>query len=305
MKLVVVGLGLIGGSLALDLRERGFVSRVTGLETDPDHRAQAVSLKLVDEALDSSALGDAPAVETALGSADLVVLAVPVGAISDLLPGILDRIGPAATVTDMGSTKERICLAVRSHPKRAQYVPSHPMAGTENSGPAAALKGLYNRKTAVICEAESCGPDHLRKIELMYERLGMRLVRMGAAEHDLHVAYVSHLSHVSSFVLAGTVLAKERNAATIFDLASGGFESTVRLAKSSPGMWGPIFEQNQDNVVAALDDYIGQLQEFRQALAGRRWDEARRLMTEANRIRPVLADIGARTQSSKTNGKLN
>jgi prephenate dehydrogenase len=286
MRVAIVGIGLIGGSAARDLRETGFARELVGVEADPAHAREAVARGLVDgiEELDAAA-----------ARADLVLLAVPVSAIERLLPRVLDHAGPGATVIDMGSTKERICRAVDAHPRRAQFVPAHPMAGTEHSGPAAAVSGLFTGKAAVICDGRRSGPEHLARAQALFrDALGMRLVAMGSAEHDLHAAYVSHLSHISSFVLANTVLELERDVATIFDLASGGFESTVRLAKSSPGMWGPIFEHNRDHVLAALDSYIRQLDEFRRVLAARDFAGAARLMGEANQIRRVLADLSTR-----------
>ncbi len=279
MKATVVGLGLIGGSLAKDLKARGFLTHVTGVDQSSEHRRKALELGLVDEVAD---------LEEAVSHADLVVLAIPVDVATRLLPAILDRVPDQTTVTDMGSTKAAICQAVESHPKRAQFVPSHPMAGTENSGPTAAIGDLFDGATAVICDPERSGARHLERIRRMYEVLGMRLTAMTSAEHDLHTAYVSHLSHVCSFVLANTVLHKEKNVRTIFDLAGGGFESTVRLAKSSPEMWAPIFDQNRSNVISALRDYIDQLTRFRESLE--QWDVTKLsvMMKEANQIRRVL-----------------
>ena len=285
MRLAVVGLGLIGGSLALDLKERGWAREVIGVDAHEPHCEQALRLKLVDRV---------SSLQEAVPAADLVILAIPVGAIQRLLPEVLTLAGPQTTVTDMGSTKVGICRAVISHPRRAQYVASHPMAGTENSGPTAALSGLFDGKTAVICDASASGSHHLERVRKMFETLGMRQITLSPEEHDLHAAFVSHLSHISSFVLANTVLAEEKNANTIFDLAGGGFESTVRLAKSSPDMWGPIFEENHANVVAALESYIAHLQEFHGALKSRDFKQTRRLMEDANSIRRVLADMRSR-----------
>jgi prephenate dehydrogenase len=283
MKLTVVGLGLIGGSAALDLKARGFATRVTGVDSSPEHGRQALERGLVDEV---------KPLEEALADSALVIISVPVSGISRVLHHAL-ALGQA-TVTDMGSTKSSICEAVASHPGRSRYVASHPMAGTEHSGPKAAIAGLFEGKAAVICDGEQSDPESLALVEEMYRALKMRLVRMGSTEHDLHAAYVSHLSHISSFVLANTVLDKEKDVDTIFDLASGGFESTVRLAKSSPDMWTPIFEQNRGSVVEALEAYIGHLTRFRDSLANGKLDETRRLMENANRIRGVLARIAPR-----------
>ena len=290
MKVAIVGLGLIGGSLALDLKERGWARQRVGVEFNSGHAEKALELGLVDSV---------ETLEKSLKGADLVVLAVPVGAIRILLPEVLSLVEGGTTVTDMGSTKASICQAVGSHPKREQFVASHPMAGTENSGPMAALEGLFDKKTAVLCERERSASRHLARVEEFYGVLGMRLVSMSAEEHDLHAAYISHLSHISSFVLANTVLAQEKNTRAIFDLAGGGFESTVRLAKSSPEMWAPIFEENRSNVVAALEAYISELQEFRRTLIEEKIHETRKLMEDATRIRPVLASIGTRARNPK------
>jgi prephenate dehydrogenase len=286
MKVTIIGLGLIGGSLAMDLRKSGFATNLIGVDDNEVHREQARHRGLVDSI---------KPLEAAVAGADLVVIATPVNAVIKLLPEILARIESGTTVTDMGSTKEEICRAVADHPKRAQYVASHPMAGTEHSGPLAAFRGLFTNRTAVICDAEMSGALHLRRIDEMYEILKMRKTYMTSAVHDLHAAYVSHLSHISSFVLANTVLDKERDVEAIFDLAGGGFESTVRLAKSSPAMWSPIFEQNTDNIAAALGAYIEGLQAFHKALVEERYAETREQMTKANEIRRVLQSIGSRS----------
>ncbi len=288
MRITVIGLGLIGGSLALDLKKRGFAAHVTGVDANAEHAATAKKLRLVDSIVPLPA---------ALSQSDLVILAIPVGQIVKLLPDILAQIPPTTTVTDMGSTKATICAAIADHPRRKNFVASHPMAGTENSGPEAALTGLFDLKTAVVCDRDESGPEHLKRIEALYAALKMRLIFMTAKEHDLHTAFVSHLSHISSFVLANTVLSQEKNTRTIFDLAGGGFESTVRLAKSSPAMWLPIFEHNLANVTQAVGAYIEHLQEFHRALQSPHARETVALMENANQIRPVLANIGSRKET--------
>lgn len=283
MKLSVVGVGLIGGSMALDLRECGFAKRVWGVDNNAGHVEQAKLLGIVEKMC---------SLEEACADADLVVLAVPVNAINALLPKVLDLISGTATVTDVGSTKSQLCEVVASHPRRKQYVPSHPMAGTEFSGPSAAVRGLFKGKAAVICDRNKNNSKCVAVIEKMYEALQMRLVNMDSTEHDLHAAYVSHLSHISSFVLATTVLDKEKNVNAIFDLASGGFESTVRLAKSSPEMWAPIFEQNQASIAEALGEYIERLKKFQQSIVSGNFSETKKTMEHANEIRRVLLKIG-------------
>jgi len=280
MKVAIVGLGLIGGSAALDLKSSGFASRVIGVDSNSDHTSQALRLGLVE---------DVQSFDRAVATSDLVILAIPVNAIRAVLPDVLSKLKADATVTDMGSTKGTICTTVQDHPRRGQYVASHPMAGTEFSGPQAAIRDLFVEKAAVICERSKSAPEHVSTIERMYTALKMRLIYMEAAEHDLHAAYVSHLSHISSFVLANTVLAKEKDVNAIFDLASGGFESTVRLAKSSPLMWTPIFEQNREQVVGALQAYIEHLKEFQESLVKSDFQKTRSLMERANEIRRVLS----------------
>jgi prephenate dehydrogenase len=290
MKLTVIGLGLIGGSLALDLRSKNFAASVIGVDENDEHCQQARNRGLVDEI---------QKIEKAVVGADLVILAVPVDAILRLLPKVLDLIGADTTVTDMGSTKSAIVQSVKSHSRRAQFVASHPMAGTEHSGPLAALRGLFADRTAVICDAEASNPRDLRRVDEMFEVLKMRTIHMSAEEHDLHTAYISHLSHISSFVLANTVLAKEKNVSTIFDLAGGGFESTVRLAKSSPAMWSPIFEQNLQNISDALGTYIEQLTEFHGSLKAKNFSKTKIMMNGANEIGRVLQNIGNRGDKKK------
>ncbi len=281
-QVTVIGLGLIGGSIAKDLRAKGVAKKFVGVDTDPDHCQKAMELKLVDEV---------ESLEDSVRASDVVILAVPVDRIVRLLPQILNWVNLDTTVVDMGSTKESICDSVKNHQKRNQFVPSHPMAGTENSGPTSALSGLFRDKTAIICDPEKSGDQHIERVKEIYTALESRLLFMSAKEHDLHVAYVSHLSHISSFALANTILDEEKSVSTIFDLASGGFSSTVRLAKSSPEMWGPIFEQNRSYVVTALESYIGQLKRFHQALVSGDSEETRSLMMNANQVRRVLENM--------------
>lgn len=282
MKVAVIGLGLIGGSLALDLRGRGFATSVIGFDRSEDHCAQARNRGIVDEIVP---------LKEAAALADLVILAIPVNAIVQLLPLLLDQIGDHTTVTDMGSTKSAIVNAVSRHKRREQFVAAHPMAGTEYSGPLAASRGLFDGRTTVICDAEASAARDLRRVDEMFEVLKMRKVHMTSSHHDLHTAYISHLSHISSFVLANTVLDKEKDVNAIFDLAGGGFESTVRLAKSSPAMWLPIFEQNSEYVIDALGAYIEQLRDFHKALIEKRMEDIKDKMIQANEIRRVLQSI--------------
>ena len=282
MKATVIGLGLIGGSMALDLRKAGLVTDVTGIDSNPEHTREAIQLGLV-ETIDDD--------KHSLSSADLVVLAIPVSSLSKLLPSILDTVKKDAVVIDAGSTKNLICRAVSAHKNREQFVASHPIAGTENSGPSAAFEGLFKNKTNIICEKSKSSAYALEVAQRVFNVLGMNTIFMEPEEHDKHVAYVSHLSHVSSFLLGQTVLDIERDEKNIFALAGSGFASTVRLAKSSPDMWAPIFEQNAEYLSQALLEYIMHLQRFQYYLMKRDGKELHRIMTEANRIREILNGI--------------
>lgn len=290
MKVAVVGLGLIGGSIALDLKAKGFASEVIGVDKNEDHVTEALSLGLVDRA---------SSIEEICLECDLIVLCIPVDALSLLLPRVLDSVGPNVTVTDVGSTKSKIIEKIKNHPKKEQFVPSHPMAGTEFSGPKAAHRGLFKNKVTVICDPQSCAEVHLKKVTDMYEALQMKVLHMDAKEHDLNAAYVSHLSHISSFVLASTVLDKEKNVTEIFNLAGAGFESTVRLAKSSPDMWAPIFEQNHDFIVEALASYIDHLKIFHLALVTKNYQLTKALMGQSNEIKRVLEVMSGKGKSNE------
>ena len=281
MKIGIIGLGLIGGSMAIDLKRRGFAHEVLGVEADPVNAAAACQMGLVDEVTDLAGC---------VSGGDLVVLAVPVGAAVRLLPQVLDMIpeGSDKVVMDVCSTKEVIADAVKNHPKRSHYVATHPMAGTEYSGPWAAMSGLFDGHACIICDAENSCPVAVAKVEALYDVLNMRTIRMDSSNHDVHTAYVSHISHVTSFALALTVLDKEKDEKHIFDLASGGFSSTVRLAKSSPDMWTPILSQNRENVLHVMDTYIEKMNEFRKAIAEGDEPRVRSLIEEANRIRRII-----------------
>ena len=276
-------MGLIGGSMALDLKRRGFADRIYGVETDPAGAAAALTIGLADEIVP---------LETCVERADIVVVAVPVGVAVDLVCRVLDLFGEAGSgskiVIDTCSTKERITQATRYHPCRGQFVSTHPMAGTEYSGPWAAMPGLFDGRACIFANTQESAPKALKAIEELYDVLNMRPIYMDAAQHDVHTAYVSHISHVTSFALALTVLEKERDEKHIFDLASGGFSSTVRLAKSNPDMWIPILTQNRDNVLRVMDTYIEKMQAFREAIADFDEERIRALVTEANRIRKII-----------------
>lgn len=274
----LIGVGHIGGSMALALKKAGMISRVIGVDISIKHLEQARELGLIDE---YASLADG------VEASDLVVLAVPVNSMITLLPEVLDLVDKQ-TVIDVGSTKATILKGVQHHPHRSNFVATHPMAGTEFSGPEAALADLFENKTCVLVETEKSDPTRVKEIMDLYSKLQMNLVYLDPDAHDLHTAYVSHISHISSFALALTVLAKEKDENQIFELASGGFSSTVRLAKSSPDMWTPIFEQNRDNVLDVLDEHINTLSRFRSLLIKKDFTTFKKLIQEANQIKKIL-----------------
>ena len=280
MTIAVVGIGLIGGSLMIDLRKRGFTDKIIGVDSNLQHRNIAQLCGLVDETDE---------LESAVDKSDLIILSTPVDANCEMLPGILDRInGTSKVVTDMGSTKGRIARVSEGHPNRGRYVALHPMAGTEFSGPLAAIGRLFDYKTAIICDPELSDKDALRLIEKMLDVLNMRKVYMNSSDHDVHVAYVSHISHITSFSLALSVLDKEREEQNILTLAGGGFESTVRLAKSNGDTWAPIFLENSQYIIEVMDNYIEKMNLFRNLIAENDKEGLKALMAEANKIRKIL-----------------
>jgi prephenate dehydrogenase len=278
MVITVIGLGLMGGSAAIDLRKRGFATKILGVDNDRINANAALNIGLVDEICN---------LEDGVKQAELVIIAIPADAEVTILPRVLDLV-ENQYVTDMCSTKSRIAQVIKYHKNRKQYVSAHPMAGTEYSGPWAAVSGLFDGKAVIFTDTEESGIKALTVAKRMYEALNMRIIYMNSTNHDVHAAYVSHISHISSFALALTVLEKEKNEKHIFDLASGGFDSTVRLAKSSADMWAPIFSQNRDNVITVLDTYIKQLQKFRNLIAEDEQEEVKELIKESNKIKRVL-----------------
>lgn len=278
MKITIIGLGLIGGSFAKDLRLARFATEFVGVEANKSHAQEALKLGLVDRI---------EPLEKGIKNSDLIIIAIPVDKELEVLPAVLDGIDRGTTVTDMGSTKKVITDLVKSHPHRNQFIAAHPMSGTENSGPAAAIEGLFKGKIAIICDQENSGPQHLALVEKMFQVLGMNIAYMSSDEQDHSTAFVSHLPHAAAFALANAVQDKEdRN--IIFDLASGGFRSTVRLAKSSCSMWKPVFEQNSHYVVNSLDVYIQHLQQFRDCIKNNQFDKLQDLILNANKIRTIL-----------------
>jgi len=280
MVIAVVGIGLIGGSLMIDLRKRGFATHIIGVDNNVTHGNIAILSGLVDE-IDS--------LENAVGKSDLIILSTPVNTNSTMLPRILDMIvGTTKVVTDMGSTKGSIARASVNHPGRGRYVAVHPMAGTEFSGPLAAIGKLFDYKPAIICDRELSDTDALMTVEKMLETLNMRKVYMNSSDHDVHVAYVSHISHIISFSLALSVLEKEEKEQNILTLAGGGFESTVRLAKSNGDTWAPIFSENAEYILEVMDTYIEKMNSFRKMISENNIDGLKDLMEEANKIRKIL-----------------
>lgn len=280
MKIAVVGIGLIGGSLMVDLRKRNFASHIIGVDSNVNHRNIAQLCGLVDET---------DTLENAIERSDLIILSTPVHTNCVMLPGILDRIaGTEKVVTDMGSTKAGIAEISRNHPARGRYVALHPMAGTEFSGPMAAIGKLFDYKPAIICDKELSDADALEKVESMLAVLNMKKVYMNSSDHDIHVAYVSHISHITSFSLALSVLEKEQAEQNILTLAGGGFDSTVRLAKSNAETWAPIFLENSKFILEVMDTYIEKMNAFRKMIVEKDVDGLKGLMEEANKIRKIL-----------------
>lgn len=274
----IVGVGLIGGSLALKCRKNGLANRIVGVDSNQEHGMKAIELGLVDEMMP---------LDEAILAADVIVLAVPVGALSALLPYVLDRVSDQVVI-DMGSTKSQLANLVKNHPHRGRFVASHPMWGTEYSGPTAAVETAFENKAVIVCDASDSDPDALEIATDIFDSLKMRIIEMGANEHDLHAAYVSHISHITSFALANTVLEKEKEDDAIFEMASAGFESTVRLAKSSPDMWTPILMQNRENILDVLNEHITQLRKFKSCLEKENWEYLNELMSKANQIRRII-----------------
>jgi prephenate dehydrogenase len=281
MNVVIIGVGLIGGSMARHTRKSYPRCHTVGIDHNKNHLEQALELGLID------AIGN----DDALQVAEVVILGIPVDAAVAALPKILDSVNEEAVVLDVGSTKTLICRSVQDHPKRRNFLACHPIAGTEFSGPSAAIEGLYDGKTNIICEVEKTAFKLQEKALDVFGKLGMRIRYMNPEAHDKHIAYVSHLSHISSFMLGKTVIEKEKNERDIFDMAGSGFESTVRLAKSSPAMWTPIFKQNKENVVETLNEYIQNLEDFKQKLIENDFGGIFKEMDDTNKIKEILRGI--------------
>jgi prephenate dehydrogenase len=279
MTITVVGVGLISGSFALAMKEKGFAKKVIGVSRTEASLQKALELGIIDEALP---------LEEAVKQSDLIYVAIPVDVTIPVMQKVMDLVNDKQIVADAGSTKYALCKALDDHPMRKRFVATHPMWGTEYSGPEAAVRGAFEGRACVICEKEKSDVDAVEVIEKLYRSLGMHLLYMDAEAHDLHAAYVSHISHITSFALANTVLEKEREEDAIFELASAGFESTVRLAKSNPAMWAPIFMQNRENVLDVLNEHISQLRKFKSSLEKENLEYLTELMENANKIKRIL-----------------
>jgi prephenate dehydrogenase len=275
----IVGVGLISGSFALGLKERGLASNIIGVSRTEASSKKAIELGLIDEALP---------LKEAVKKSDLIYVAIPVDATLPVMQTIMDQVTDNQIVADAGSTKEALCAALANHPMRSRFVASHPMWGTEYSGPEAAVRNAFAGRACVICEKEKSDKQAVDIIEKIYHELGMHIIYMNAKDHDMHTAYISHISHITSFALANTVLEKEKEDNAIFELASAGFESTVRLAKSNPSMWAPIFMQNRENILDVLNEHISQLRKFKSCLEKENYEYLWELMENANTIGRII-----------------
>lgn len=280
MIVTIIGVGLIGGSLARSLRRTGFATHLIGVDANENHCSEALALGIVDEIATLS---------NAVHRSDLVVLSIPVDKAKTVLNDVLNCVAENTVVVDMGSTKNGICVLNRYHPKRRQYVASHPIAGTEFSGPQAAIDNLFDGKKTIICERELSADFALHRVLDMYKLLNMEVIYMNPEMHDRHIAFVSHISHISSFALSLTVLNIEKDEKSIFDMAGSGFSSTVRLAKSSPDTWTPIFLQNAESISYALSNYIEQIQEFKNCIDNCDAEKLKQLMRDANNIKRIVS----------------
>jgi len=283
MKIGVIGLGLIGGSIAKEISTRSLGTiEVYGIDNNKDHAAKAVELKLIKEAI---------TLVQAIEVCKVLIVAIPVNVIETFLPGLLNQISDDTVVIDVGSTKSEICAAVKSHPQRNRFVAAHPLAGTEFSGPEAALMNLFNGKKNIICEKELSDADAIESTLKIFDFLGMNTFFMPAEDHDKHMAFVSHLSHVTSFALSQTVLEIEKDEKQILNLASTGFESTVRLAKCNPTTWTAIFEKNSEYLSEALETYIKYLEHYQDLLKNKNWKGMFESIKNSNDIKRVLDGI--------------
>ena len=292
MKIGIIGVGLIGGSLALSAREHIPDVQIYGSNRSETNLQKSLDLGLIDYRLDDSMIKQM----------DIILLAIPVDGAMDRLVDLLDEVNDNALIMDFGSTKTAICQQVALHSKRGQFLATHPIAGTEYSGPNSALPDLFKDKIQILCEIHKTRPDLLEWAQDWFKKIGMKLREMDPVEHDQHITYVSHLSHITSYMLGKTVMEKEKDQSAIFDMAGSGFSSTVRLAKSSPNMWVPIFKQNKENISKTLSQYINNLNQFKQLLDADKFEELHEQILEINKIRLILDGITKTTKINK-NGK--
>ena len=279
MNVAIIGVGLIGGSMALALKEKGIAKKIIGVGRSEISIKKAIDLGIIDEAM---------TLEDAVKNSDLIYVAIPVDATIPVMLQVMDLMNDKQIAVDAGSAKFALCDALKNHPMRKRFVATHPMWGTEYSGPEAAVKGAFAGRACVICEKEKSDEGALQVVENIYKKLNMHIIYMDSVSHDIHAAYVSHISHITSFALANTVLEKEREEDAIFEMAGGGFESTVRLAKSNPAMWAPIFMQNRENVLDVLNEHISQLRKFKSSLEKENMEYLIELMENANKIKRIL-----------------
>ncbi len=281
MNVFVIGIGLIGGSMVLDIKSNYPEAIIYGIDNNENHLDKALELGVIDK----------KATLDEIENAEIVIVSIPVDVQLEVIPKVLDKMNDSCLLIDVGSTKEHICKVLENHPKRRNYLATHPIAGTEFSGPTAAHLGLFNQKTNIICEVEKTAFKLQEKALEIFAKLGMRIRYMDAVSHDKHIAYVSHLSHISAFMLGKTVINKEKNERDIFDMAGSGFASTVRLAKSSPAMWTPIFKQNKENILETLEEYIGNLKHFKELMEQDNFSEIYNEMENTNYIKQILNGI--------------
>ncbi|PUE64079.1 prephenate dehydrogenase [Arcobacter caeni] len=276
MNIGIIGLGLMGGSLAKAVKRYGIANKVYGFTNSEKNKKDILDLNLVDELVD---------LETLKKVSDVIILAIPVDAIIGMFPDFLD-INENTTIIDMGSTKEYI---VKSIPKkiRQNFIAAHPMTGTEKSGPKAAIDDLYEGKTVVFCDLEDNGNLHVNKAFKIFQAIGMRIVVMDSNQHDIHACFMSHLPHILSFSLANTVMSHE-DPKSIIALAAGGFKDMSRIAKSSPRMWGDIFKQNKKNLLASIDLFENQLQNAKKMLEEDNYELLEEWMKKANTLHEIL-----------------
>ena len=280
-KIYVIGVGLIGGSFALELRKLFPKSTIIGIDKSENHLQKALDLKVIDE----------KSTVTQINNPDIILVSVPVKSIINILPVVLESVNNDSLVIDFGSTKNSICEIVKDHPNRQHFLATHPIAGTEFSGPTAAHEGLFKGKNIIICDKNKTNKSKLELGLKIFNLMKMKISYMDSDSHDKHIAYVSHLSHISSFMLGKTVIDEEKNEKNIFDMAGSGFESTVRLAKSSPEMWTDIIHDNKENIIKSLNDYIENLVQINYMIKNDRFEELESQFKSINYIKTILKGI--------------